>query len=140
MVVVDATAMPSFIGKLIGSDPGTALSQAKAAAPSSVTVRVINDTNSNGLEKTNAEALQAAGFKTEIPPATSDVVAKTLIRYAPGQEAAAKALQVQVPGAVLERDVRGRLGDPGAGREQGAGQEPDADAGARRGQQLGQAR
>ncbi len=102
IVVVDATAMPSFIGKLIGSDPGTALSRAKAAAPSTVTVQVINDTNTNGLEKTNAEALQAAGFKTEIPPASSDVVAKTLIRYAPGQEAAAKALQAQVPGAVLE--------------------------------------
>jgi LCP family protein required for cell wall assembly len=101
-VVVDASAMPSFIGKLIGSDPGTPLSRAKAAAPSSVTVQVINDTNTNGLEKTNAEALQAAGFKTEIPPASSDVVAKTLIRYAPGQESAAKALQAQVPGAVLE--------------------------------------
>jgi LCP family protein required for cell wall assembly len=102
IVVVDATAMPSFIGKLIGSDPGTALSRAKAATPSSVTVQVINDTNTNGLEKTNAAALQAAGFKTEIPPASSDVVAKTLIRYAPGQESAAKALQAQVPGAVLE--------------------------------------
>ncbi len=102
IVVVDAAAMPSFIGKLIGNDPGTALSRAKAAAPSSVTVRVINDTNANGLEKTNAEALQAAGFKTEIPPATSDVVAKTEIRYRPGQESAAKALQAQVPGAVME--------------------------------------
>jgi hypothetical protein len=29
-------------------------------------------------------------------------VARTLIRYAPGQESAAKALQAQVPGAVLE--------------------------------------
>jgi LCP family protein required for cell wall assembly len=102
VVVVNAVAMPSFIGKLIGADPGTALSRAKAAAPSSVTVQVINDTNTNGLEKTNATALQAAGFRTEIPPASSDVVAKTLIRYAPGQEAAAKALQAQVPGAVME--------------------------------------
>jgi len=102
VVVVDAAAMPSFIGKLIGNDPGTALSRAKAADPSTVTVQVVNDTNSNGLEKTNAAALQAAGFKTEIPPATSDVVAKTLIRYPAGQESAAKAVQAQVPGAVLE--------------------------------------
>ncbi len=102
VVVVDAAAMPSFIGKLIGNDPGTALSRAKAANPATVTVQVINDTNANGLEKTNAAALQAAGFSTEIPPATSDVVAKTLIRYPAGQESAAKAVQAQVPGAVME--------------------------------------
>jgi LCP family protein required for cell wall assembly len=103
VVVVDAAAMPAFIDRLIGADPGSALSKAKAAAPSSVTVRVINDTNTNGLETANAEALRAAGFKTEIPPASSDVVAKTLIRYPPGQEPAAKALLAQVPGAVTER-------------------------------------
>ena len=101
-VVVDAAQMPAFVDRLIGSS-GSALQKAKPAAPATVTVQVINDTNTNGLEKTNAKALQAAGFKTEIPPATSDVVAKTTIRYAPGQEAAAKALQAQVPGAVLER-------------------------------------
>jgi LCP family protein required for cell wall assembly len=102
-VAVDAAAMPAFIDKLVGADSNSAWTKAKPAAPSSVTVRVINDTNTNGLEMANAEALQAAGFKTEIPPASTDVVAKTLIRYAPGQEAAAKALQAQVPGAVLER-------------------------------------
>lgn len=102
-VAVDAAAMPAFIDKLIGADSNSAWTKAKPAAPSTVTVRVINDTNTNGLETANAEALRAAGFKTEIPPAGSDVVAKTAIRYAPGQEAAAKALQAQVPGAVLER-------------------------------------
>jgi LCP family protein required for cell wall assembly len=101
-VVVDAAEMPNFIDRLIGSS-GSALQQAKPAEPATVTVHVINDTNTNGLETTNARALQAAGFKTQIPPASSDVVAKTMIRYAPGQEAAAKALQAQVPGAVMER-------------------------------------
>jgi LCP family protein required for cell wall assembly len=101
-VVVNAAEMPDFIDRLIGNS-GSALQKAKPAAPGTVTVRVINDTNTNGLEKTNARALQAAGFKTEIPPASSDVVAKTVIRYAPGQESAAKALQAQVPGAELER-------------------------------------
>ena len=101
-VVVDAAQMPDFIDKLIGNS-GSALQKAKPAAPATVTVQVINDTTSNGLETANAKALQAAGFKTEIPPATSDVVPKTTIRYAPGQEAAAKALQAQVPGAVMQR-------------------------------------
>jgi hypothetical protein len=93
--------MPDFVGKLIGNS--SALQNAKPAVPAEVTVQVINDTNSNGLETANAKALQVAGFKTEIPPASSDVVAKTAIRYAPGQEAAAKALQAQVPGAVMQR-------------------------------------
>ena len=101
-VVVDAAAMPEFVGKVIGNT-SSALQKAKPAAPASVTVQVINDTNTNGLETANAKALQAAGFKTQIPPATSDVIAKTTIRFPPGQEAAAKALQAQVPGAVMER-------------------------------------
>jgi len=102
VVLVNSEEMPSFIDKLIGNS-GSTLQKAKPAAPAAVTVRVINDTNTNGLEKTNAKALQAAGFKTEIPPASSDVVARTVIRYAPGQESAAKALEAQVPGAALER-------------------------------------
>jgi LCP family protein required for cell wall assembly len=102
-VVVDAAQMPEFVGKLVGNS-SSALQKAKPAAPSSVTVQVINDTNANGLETANAKALQAAGFKTVIPPASSDVIAKTVIRYAPGQEAAAKAVQAQVPGAALERN------------------------------------
>jgi len=106
-VVVDAGAMPDFIDNLIGAGAATELSKAKAAAPSSVTVQVVNDTNSNGLETTNARQLQALGFKTVVPAATSDVLSKTTIRYAPGQESAAKALQAQVPGAVMvaSRDV-----------------------------------
>jgi len=103
VVVVDTTAMRDFIDSLIGTDAASALRSAKAAAPSSVTVQVVNDTNSNGLETANAKALQQAGFKTQIPPGTSDVLDKTTIRYAPGQEGAAKALQAQVPAAVLER-------------------------------------
>jgi LCP family protein required for cell wall assembly len=102
VVLVNSEEMPSFIDKLIGNS-GSALQKVKPAAPASITVQVVNDTNTNGRESTNAKALQAAGFKTVIPPATSDVVAKTMIRYAPGQESAAKAVQAQVPGAVMER-------------------------------------
>jgi LCP family protein required for cell wall assembly len=103
VVVVDTTAMPDFIDGLIGTDAATALKRATAASPDSVTIQVVNDTSSNGLETTNASALRAAGFKTVIPAPTSDVLAKTTIRYAPGQESAAKALQAEVPGAVMVR-------------------------------------
>jgi LCP family protein required for cell wall assembly len=102
VVVVDTAAMPAFIATVIGTSSASALTTAKPADPSTVTVTVVNDTNSNGLETTNARALQQAGFKTQIPPSTSDVLAKTTIRYAPGQESAAKALQAQVPGAVMQ--------------------------------------
>ncbi|MGX7680070.1 LCP family protein [Jatrophihabitans sp. DSM 45814] len=109
VVVVNTEAMPDFIDTLIGNSAATALKNAKPASPASVTVTVVNDANANGLENTNAAALRQAGFKTVIPPASSDVLAKTTIRYATGQEAAAKAVQAQVPGAVLERsaDVTG---------------------------------
>jgi LCP family protein required for cell wall assembly len=103
VVVVNREAMPDFIDTLIGTDPSAALNSAKAADPSTVTVTVINDANTNGLETTNSKALQQAGFKTQVPASTSDVMAKTTIRYSAGQESAAKALQLQVPGAVMVR-------------------------------------
>ncbi len=102
-VVVDTTTMPDFIDGLIGTDAATALKQAKAADPSTVTVAVANDTNTNGVETTNAAALRKAGFTVTIPPATSEVLDKTTIRYPKGMESAAKALQLQVPAAVMVR-------------------------------------
>lgn len=102
-VAVNADSMKDFVDNLIGDGPATALKNAEAASPKSVTVTVINDTKNDGVATTNALALQQAGFKTSIPPATTDVLPKTTIRYAPGQESAVKALQAQVPGAVLVR-------------------------------------
>lgn len=101
VVEVNTAAMPDFINRLIGNGPSNALATVKAADPSTVTVTVINDTNSNGVEKTNAAALQKLGFKTTIPAPTTDVAAQTEIKYPKGSEAAAKALQAAVPGAVM---------------------------------------
>jgi hypothetical protein len=103
VVVVDTAALPGFIDTVIGDDPATALRKAKAAAPSSVSVSVVNDANGNGLDTANARALQALGFKASVPAPTSDVLDRTTIRYRKGEESAAKALQAQVPGAVMER-------------------------------------
>jgi LCP family protein required for cell wall assembly len=103
VVVVNTQAMPDFIDGLLGDDAATALKKAKAANPSSVTVAVVNDADANGLEVTNAAALRKAGFKTVVPAATSDVLAKTTIRYAKGMESQAKALQAEVPKAVMIR-------------------------------------
>ncbi|MFL6164591.1 MAG: LCP family protein [Jatrophihabitantaceae bacterium] len=106
VVVVNTAAMPDFIGRLVGGSAASALSSAKPADPSSVTVTVINDTNSNGLEQTNAEALRKLGFKTTIPAPTSDVVDKTVIEYPAGAESAAKAVAAAVPGAALSQSSK----------------------------------
>ncbi len=101
VIIVNTAAMPDFINKLIGNPSADALKTAKAADPSTVTVSVVNDTDSNGLEQTNAAALRALGFKTTVPAPSSDVVAKTTIKYPKGSESAAKAVQAAVPGAVM---------------------------------------
>jgi len=103
VVVVNTAAMPAFINRIIGNPNADALAKAKPADPSSVTVTVINDTNGNGLEQTNAAALQKLGFKTTVPAPTSDVKDQTLIEYPAGAESAAKAVQAAVPGAVLQQ-------------------------------------
>ena len=71
-----------------------------------MTVAVVNDTNSNGLEQANAAALQKLGFKTSIPAATTDVVDQTVIDYPKGSESAAKAVAAAVPGAVLSESTK----------------------------------
>ncbi|UQX87563.1 LCP family protein [Jatrophihabitans telluris] len=104
VVVVNTSAMSDFIDSLMGTDAASALKKATAADPLTVTVSVANDTNSNdGIESKNAAALRALGFKTTLPSATSDVLAKTTIRYPSGMESQAKAVQAQVPTAVMER-------------------------------------
>ena len=101
VIEVNTAAMPDFVNALIGSPSADALKKATAADPRTVTVSVVNDTSSNGLETTNAAALAKLGFKTKVPPANSDVIAKTTIRYPKGAEGAAKAVLAAVPGAQL---------------------------------------
>ena len=104
--LVNTAAMPAFINRLIGNSTGTPLSKAKPADPSTVTVTVVNDTNSNGLEQANAAALQKLGFKTSIPTPTTDVVDRTVIDYPKGSESAAKAVAAAVPGALLTESTK----------------------------------
>jgi LCP family protein required for cell wall assembly len=103
VVVVNTAAMRDFINALIGSPAVTALQKAVAANPATVTVRVVNDTSTNGIEVRTAAALQRLGFTTTIPQPTSAVLDKTTIQYPAGQESAAKALQAAVPGAAVQQ-------------------------------------
>ena len=101
MLLPDTAAIPGFIQSLIGIAPTDPIAKAKPADPHTVSVTVVDDADANGLEQSNAAALRALGFTVSVPPATSDVLAKTTITYPPGSESAAKAVAAAVPGALL---------------------------------------
>ena len=100
IVKVDQAAMPGFIQRLEGKPADTALQAAKAAAPSTVTVDVLNGTTAIGLAGKNADALKSLGFKVNTVD-SADVTAKTVVQYPAGDEAQAKAIAAAVPGAAL---------------------------------------
>lgn len=98
IVQVDTAAMPAFIHSVIGNP--SAYDNAQAAAPSSVTVTVLNGSGTDGLAASNTATLAALGFKTGTP-GTTTTTATTTVEYPSGMEAAAKALAAHVPGATV---------------------------------------
>ena len=103
VVLVNTAAVPGFISSLIGGQPAKAPQSPTTADPKTVTVTVVNDSDSLGRENANAAALRKLGFKTTVPPATTDVVQKTTIEYPPGADTAARAVAKVVPGAALSQ-------------------------------------
>ena len=100
IVKIDKAAMPGFLLRLEGKPVDSAMKSAVAAQPSSVTVDVLNGTQTAGLAGSNATALKSIGFKVNTVDST-DVTAKTAIEYPAGSEAQAKSLVAAVPGAAL---------------------------------------
>ncbi|MDT4939327.1 MAG: hypothetical protein QOG80_2998 [Pseudonocardiales bacterium] len=98
VVAVNSAAIPAFIQQLDrkGGDP--AYDAAKAAAPSSVTVDVLNGTDVVGLAGRNGDQLKKQGFRTNTVDSTDSTTATT-IEYPAGLEAQAKALANAVSGA-----------------------------------------
>ncbi|MFI6918654.1 LCP family protein [Nonomuraea spiralis] len=77
--------------------------------PESVTVKVMNGTLITGLGARTKSALVASGFKVPGEPGNTAKKdnKKTLVRYAAGQEAAARLVASVIPGAELrEADVK----------------------------------
>lgn len=99
IVQVNKAAMPEFIRGL-DAKAGSSLSGVKAAAPSSVTVDVLNGTDTAGLAGRNGDQLQKLGFKINTVDSTDPTTATT-IQYPGGKEAEAKALLARVKGAKL---------------------------------------
>ncbi|MER6505163.1 LCP family protein [Nonomuraea sp. NPDC001636] len=78
--------------------------------PESVTVKVMNGTLITGLGARTKSALVASGFKVPGEPGNTGKKdhKQTLVRYAAGQEAAARLVASVIPGAKLEQaDVEG---------------------------------
>jgi LCP family protein required for cell wall assembly len=100
IVEVDQAAMPGFVNHLQGKAADPALASASAAAPSSVSVDVLNGTAITGLAGRNGDALRAAGFRVGTIDST-DPTAATTVEYPNGSQSAAKAVAAAVPGAAL---------------------------------------
>jgi LCP family protein required for cell wall assembly len=96
--IVDPVAVKQFVNKLLGT-ANSALAKAKAVAPSTVTVDVINGGTTDGAAKTNATTLQQDGFKIGDYTQPHAPSSATLIEYSSGMEAQAKTLAAYVPGA-----------------------------------------
>ncbi len=73
--------------------------------PSQVTVTVQNGVGSQGLAGQVTAALKAEGFTTGAPARADRYgYTKSRIRYAPGQEAAARTVEAAIPGSELTED------------------------------------
>ncbi|SHH26569.1 transcriptional attenuator, LytR family [Jatrophihabitans endophyticus] len=97
IIEVNRKALPAFLAQLEGKNDD-ALARAKAAAPRSVTVDVLNGTETPRLAARNATGLTRLGFRVDTVDSASKT-AKTTVQYPPGREAQAKAVLAAVPKA-----------------------------------------
>jgi LCP family protein required for cell wall assembly len=98
IVEVNRAAMPAFLTQLVGLGD-SAFAGATAANPSTVTVDVLNGTDTARLAARNADALRVFGFRINTVDSTPSTTPTTAIEYRAGQEAQAKAVLKVVPQA-----------------------------------------
>ncbi|MGY1680770.1 LCP family glycopolymer transferase [Geodermatophilus sp. SYSU D01176] len=80
----------------------TPAGQPLTAAPSGITVDVLNGTATSGLAATVAEQMRAQGFAVGQVGNELGVVNETVVRYGAGAEEQARTVAAAVPGAVLQ--------------------------------------
>src|SRR3954471_11947858 len=98
IVEVNHSAMPAFVAQLEGKGD-EAFKRARPAAPATVTVDVLNGTDTPRLAARNAAALRRLGFKVNTVDSATSTTPATTVQYPPGREAQAKAVLRQVPHA-----------------------------------------
>jgi hypothetical protein len=98
IVELDQPAMRAFITQVVGLPADYV--HATPAAPSSVTVQVVNGTGEPGLASRQAQALEGRGFHATVDR-TGTSTTLTTVTYPTGMEARAKAVAAAVPGAAV---------------------------------------
>lgn len=98
VVLLDMDQLHKDVATFIGHPD--AYTTAAPAAPSTVTVSVVNNTSGRVAGDVAVTALRSLGFVASAKP-SPDVSASTSIQYPPGQEAQAKAVAAVVPGAAV---------------------------------------
>ena len=96
---VDSTANPSTRPPASCATPAT-----RAVAlpkPATITVNVLNATNTTGLAKAVTEKLRTRGFKVGVPTNDTTTSTESQVRYATKAVAAARLVQLYVPGSKL---------------------------------------
>ncbi|MDM7888161.1 LCP family protein [Curtobacterium sp. RHCJP20] len=102
IVEVDTVGLPAFVQGLVGEPEE--YTKATAAEPAATTVTVLNGSGVSGAAATATANLTARGFQVGTP-GSSDTTQKTQVQYPAGQEAQAKAVAAEVPGAVAVRST-----------------------------------
>lgn len=100
IVQVDTAAMPAFIRTISGTPD--AYAKATAASPSSVSVTVLNGSDTNGVATEATATLKSAGFRVGTP-GDGSTLTTTTIRYPAGQESQAKAVAAYLPGVAVQQ-------------------------------------
>jgi LCP family protein required for cell wall assembly len=98
IVALDFARIPAFVSTVIGQP--TVYQKATAAAPSSVTVTIVNAEGTAGLAGRNGTALSRLGFVIG-QPETAEATAVSTVEYPRGMEAQAKAVADAVPGVAV---------------------------------------
>ncbi len=104
-----AVTSPAQTSPAQTSPAQTSPAQTSSVSPEQVRVEVLNTTGESGLAGRTASELRGLGYTVDGVGNLDSDAEGTVIRYAPGDEAAAKLLATSIPGAEL-------VADPSTGR------------------------
>jgi LCP family protein required for cell wall assembly len=102
VVLLDTNALPAFFRSMTGNGSAGKAAPAKTVPRSQVSVTVFNGAGRSGLAGQTATALRSAGFTVTGTRNADTSYARTVVRYAPGNDAQARTLAATIPGADLQ--------------------------------------
>lgn len=104
VVELNYAAIPDFIASITGQPTAAQrVAKAKAAAPSSVTVDVLNGAGTAGGSSTALATYKSLGFQTGVPTDAPSTQQTTTVYFPSGDESQAKAVSQYLPGAAIQQ-------------------------------------